>query len=177
MGLIRGRIRTEDSPLGGSIFYFKRDEATRGYNPSQDAVTERPSSAGELTSATGGLRVLLVEDNRINQRLAVILLERDGHSVEVAGNGRAALEAMERESFDLVLMDLQMPDMDGLDATRELRKRESHRVRQTPIVAMTASVIRGERERCVAAGMDDYIVKPIELHELRRVLRAATLVS
>lgn len=112
--------------------------------------------------ASRPLRILLAEDSVINQKLAVGLLERWGHVVEVAGDGRAAVDRALAEPFDLVLMDVQMPELDGLDATKSIREWEaiSHRQR-LPIVAMTAHALAGDRERCLAVGMDDYISKPI----------------
>ncbi|MEQ9401539.1 MAG: response regulator [Longimicrobiales bacterium] len=107
------------------------------------------------------LRILLAEDNKVNQTLAVALLTRVGHHVTVAGDGRAALEALEGGDFDMVLMDVQMPELDGLEATRAIRARETGDER-IPILAMTAHAMKGDRERCIAAGMDDYISKPID---------------
>jgi CheY-like chemotaxis protein len=113
-----------------------------------------------------GLRVLLVEDNRVNQTIVTRLLERCGHAVEVAGDGQAGLAALERGRFDLVLMDVQMPHMDGFEATAAIRARESARGDHTIIVAMTAHAMKGDRERCLAAGMDGYIAKPVDRQEL-----------
>jgi two-component system sensor histidine kinase/response regulator len=112
------------------------------------------------------LHVLLAEDNAVNQRLAVRLLEKQGHSVVLTDNGRQALEALEREPFDLVLLDVQMPEMDGLEAAAAIRAREAGTGRHVPILAMTAYAMKGDRERCLAAGMDDYIAKPIQPREL-----------
>ncbi len=108
------------------------------------------------------LRILLAEDNPVNQRLALRLLERRGHRVNVASSGREAIDWVERETFDLILMDLQMPDMDGLEATAMIREREKQSGGRTPIVALTAYTMKGDRERCLEAGMDNYINKPID---------------
>jgi signal transduction histidine kinase/DNA-binding response OmpR family regulator len=116
------------------------------------------------------LHVLLAEDNVVNQRLAVRLLEKRGHTVVVANNGREALAALEREPFDLVLMDVQMPEMDGFEATAAIRARERATGAHIPIVAMTAHAMRGDEERCLAAGMDDYIAKPIQVAEFQAAL-------
>ena len=131
------------------------------------------------------LRILLAEDNVVNQRLAVRLLERLGHVVVVAGSGREALEALDRERFDLVLMDVQMPDVDGLEATRSIRAREAEASHgrwmppagssyvaggRIPLVAVTAHAMQGDRERCLAAGMDGYVTKPIRPAELASVI-------
>jgi PAS domain S-box-containing protein len=107
------------------------------------------------------LRVLLAEDNVINQKVSSRLLEREGHHVTVAANGREAISALERDRFDVVLMDVQMPEMDGFEATAAIRKQEQTTGRHQPIFAMTAHAMQGDRERCLAAGMDNYISKPI----------------
>jgi PAS domain S-box-containing protein len=112
--------------------------------------------------------VLLVEDHVINQKLAIALLERWGHRVTLAEDGQIALDLLAKRRFDMVFMDMMMPVMDGLEATR--RFRESEVGSRTPIIAMTANAMQGDRERCLAAGMDDYISKPIEIAELQRVL-------
>jgi len=111
-------------------------------------------------------RILLAEDNLVNQKLAVAVLERWGHTVEVADNGRAALAAVARERFAVVLMDVQMPTMDGLQATMEIRAGEAHTGEHVPIIAMTARTMSGDREKCLEAGMDAYVSKPFELEEL-----------
>ncbi len=111
-------------------------------------------------------RVLLVEDNEINRRVAVGLLESRGHQVRIAENGAEAVERLEQEEFDVVLMDMQMPVMDGYEATRRIRVREREAGGHVPIVAMTAEALKGDRERCLAAGMDDYLSKPVTTKEL-----------
>jgi two-component system sensor histidine kinase/response regulator len=112
------------------------------------------------------LHVLVAEDNIINQRYALSVLEKEGYSVVVVGNGREALMALERESFDLVLMDVQMPEMDGFEATSSIRARERFTGTHTPIVAMTAHAMNGDRDKCLAAGMDAYVSKPIRKSDL-----------
>ncbi len=112
------------------------------------------------------LRILLAEDNLVNQRLAVTMLERMGHIVSVAPNGEKALEAVAKETFDLVLMDVQMPRMDGIEATRAIRETEKELGTHVPILAMTAYALHEDRERCLAAGMDGYLSKPINAQEL-----------
>ena len=116
------------------------------------------------------LRVLLVEDNLVNQRLGMRLLEKRGHSVVVAGNGRETLTAFERGGFDLILMDLQMPEMDGFEATTAIREWEKASGNRVPIVALTAHAMKGDREKCLAAGMDGYLTKPIRPAELDDIL-------
>jgi two-component system sensor histidine kinase/response regulator len=122
-----------------------------------------------LREARRQLRVLLAEDNPINRELAVRLLSKRGHSVTVAANGKQAVAAVESESFDVVLMDVQMPEMDGFEATAAIRELEKARDKHTPIIAMTAHAMKGDRERCLAAGMDAYISKPIQFDELLEV--------
>jgi PAS domain S-box-containing protein len=112
------------------------------------------------------LRILLAEDTEINRKVALRLLEKQGHSVTVAGNGREALLALERQPFDLVLMDVQMPEMDGLEATAQLRRAEQATGRHVPVIALTAHALKGDRERCLEAGMDGYVAKPIRQQEL-----------
>jgi CheY-like chemotaxis protein len=147
----------------------------------------RPSREGEqptvltrhsLREARRKLRVLVAEDNAVNQELAVRLLEKQGHTVAVAGNGQEALDALEKATsrgFDVVLMDLQMPEMDGLEATAAIRQKEKATGRHLPIIAMTAHALKGDRERCLAAGMDDYVAKPIQAKELLAAVEGAVL--
>jgi signal transduction histidine kinase/ligand-binding sensor domain-containing protein/DNA-binding response OmpR family regulator len=118
------------------------------------------------------LRILLAEDNPVNQKVAVLLLQRDGHSVVVADNGRRALEALEKASVDLVIMDVQMPEMDGYEATTSIRKAEETTLRHVPILAMTAHAMKGDQERCLAVGMDGYVSKPIRPDDLRQAIEA-----
>jgi len=110
--------------------------------------------------------ILLAEDNAVNQKLAIRMLEKQGHTVTLAENGAQAIAIMEKQNFDLILMDVQMPEMGGLEATAIIRKREQGK-RQTPIVAMTAYALHGDRERCLAAGMDEYLSKPIRAQQLK----------
>jgi two-component system sensor histidine kinase/response regulator len=139
---------------------------------SSDASTVSESARGKSgAKADGGLRILLVEDNRINQRVARRMLEKDGHHVTIAEDGKKALLAIEQNTFDVVFMDVQMPEMDGLESTLAIRAREQETGQHLPIIAMTARAITGDRERCLASGMDDYVSKPVTLAELRRVLQ------
>jgi two-component system sensor histidine kinase/response regulator len=130
-----------------------------------------------VRESRGRLRILLAEDNRVNQVLAVRLLEKRGHEVTVAGNGEEAIEALDRQAFDLVLMDVQMPEMDGLQATAAIRKGEMKTGRHIPIIAMTAHAMAGDKERCLEAGMDDYITKPILPALLVDILKRYSLVT
>ena len=113
-------------------------------------------------------RVLVVEDNPVNQLVAAEMLKRLGLHADVAGNGAEALEVLDRLPYDLILMDCQMPVMDGFEATRRLRKTDGPRL---PVIAMTANAIRGDRERCLDAGMDDYLPKPVRISELKAMMR------
>ncbi len=115
-------------------------------------------------------RILLAEDNAVNQTLAVRLLEKRGYAVFVAADGQAAVAALEKDTFDLVLMDIQMPGMDGFEATSAIRKKEERTGRHIPIIAMTAHALKGDQERCIAAGMDGYVSKPIRTSEFFAVI-------
>ena len=129
------------------------DECTGKATTAEPVVVAQPSGRS--------LRVLLVEDGLVNQRVAVGFLERAGHQVTVAENGEAAIRCWENQPYDVILMDVQMPIMDGLEATTAIRKRESAAGTRTPIIAMTAAAMKGDKERCLAVGMDDYVSKPI----------------
>jgi two-component system sensor histidine kinase/response regulator len=139
--------------------------------PSLDKSSNVARGAGpptiELADAT--IRVLVAEDNPVNQRVAVRMLERLGLRADVAADGHEALGRLGTTSYALILMDCQMPELDGYEVTARIRAREEpgHR---TPIIAMTAAAMQGDRERCLAAGMDDYISKPVRLNELRTTL-------
>jgi CheY-like chemotaxis protein len=137
--------------------------------PAQDGTHEL------LREPSRPLRILLAEDNAVNQQLAIRLLEKKGHTVAVAATGAAAVAALEHATFDLLLMDLQMPEMDGFEATALVRAKEKSTGRRLPIVAMTAHAMKGDRERCLGAGMDGYISKPIHAKELFETI--ANLVS
>jgi len=127
------------------------------------ALRESPNSAAIL-------KILVAEDNAVNQKLIARLLEKRGHATTVVGNGLEAVKALGGETYDLVLMDMQMPEMDGFEATREIRKRENQSGLHTAIVALTAHAMKGDRERCLEAGMDGYLTKPIRAAELDEVL-------
>jgi CheY-like chemotaxis protein len=122
------------------------------------------------------LRILLAEDNAVNQKLALRLLSQLGYRADVAGNGIEAIQAIERQVYDVVLMDVQMPEMDGLEASRQICRRWSRDVRPR-IIAMTANAMQGDREMCLAAGMDDYVSKPIRVPELAEALSKSIRVT
>jgi len=126
--------------------------------------------ADQSAATTPTLRVLLAEDGLVNQRVAVGLLEKRGHEVVLATNGREAVAALEKDSFDVVLMDIQMPEMDGYEATAAIREKEQQTGEHMPIIAMTAAAMKGDREECLAAGMDGYIAKPVNADQLFETL-------
>ena len=126
----------------------------------------RDTRIDERLERIGSSHILLAEDSLVNQKLAVALLEKYGNTVVVANNGREALAALKTQQFDFVLMDVQMPDMDGLEATATLREREKETGEHMPVIAMTAYAMKGDRQRCLAAGMDDYVSKPIHAEAL-----------
>jgi CheY-like chemotaxis protein len=129
----------------------------------------RPATPSGDPRPLGGARVLVVEDSATNQRLAVRLLEKRGIRADVAADGREAV-ALANRPYDLILMDCQMPEMDGYEATRAIRAGEAGGARHAPIVAMTANAMPGDRQRCLDAGMDDYLAKPVDVEALDRVL-------
>jgi CheY-like chemotaxis protein len=129
-----------------------------------------PRDAGGAQAARR-LRILLAEDNPVNQRVALHILQKGGHSVLPVANGREAVDALAREEFDVVLMDVQMPEMDGFEATDAIRTQEQITGRHVPIIAMTAHAMKGDRERCLESGMDDYVAKPVHADELLRVIQ------
>jgi CheY-like chemotaxis protein len=131
-------------------------------NASPVATRQSLSSAPHSPSR----RILLAEDNAINQKVATHMLEKLGHTVMVVSDGQQALAALDKETFDLVFMDIQMPGMDGLEVTKNLREKESTTGHHLRVVAMTAHAMNGDRERCLEAGMDGYLAKPIDVKEL-----------
>jgi CheY-like chemotaxis protein len=139
--------------------------------------SEGPEPAAEAPQRAGPhlppLRILLAEDSLVNQKLAVGLLERQGHSVTVANDGREALAAWKAKRYDAILMDVQMPELDGLEATTLIREREKRTGGHVPIIAMTAHAMKGDRERCLAAGMDEYVAKPIRAAALFTAIATA----
>jgi CheY-like chemotaxis protein len=131
------------------------------------AMVQQPAP---VTTQGQSLRVLVAEDNLVNQKLAAKLLEKLGHSVALAENGAEAVSQWQQSAYDLILMDVQMPEMDGFEATRRIREQEKSSGGHVPIVAMTAYAMSGDRERCLAAGMDGYVSKPVSLAALQKVI-------
>jgi CheY-like chemotaxis protein len=161
-----GRIWLESQVGKGSKFHFTARMGI-GAVPAPEALQREsePHSPGRP------LMVLVAEDNPVNRQVAAHLLRKHGHQVVLVENGRAAVEEFYREEFDVVLMDVQMPGMDGYQATAAIRERERNiGSSRTPIVALTAHAMKGDREHCLAAGMDEYLPKPIDPTELQAVL-------
>ena len=173
--MMGGRIWVESQLGKGSCFHF-----TVRLGTPLTAIASAARPAISLTTNVpevreGGrhiLTILLAEDNPVNQKVAMRMLEKRGHHVALATNGREAVDALAQRSFDLVLMDVHMPEMDGFEATKAIRDQEKLTGSHQSIVAMTASAIKGDSERCIAAGMDDYISKPIDIARLDEVLAA-----
>ncbi len=167
---MRGKVWIQSVMGEGTTFHFTA--WFRLSSPVDFASEETPQAAEASTSGveTAVLRILLAEDNVINRALATGILAKRGHSLAHAANGREAVDAAALEAFDLIFMDVQMPVMDGYQATRIIREMEAPLGRHTPIVAMTAHAMTGDRERCLAAGMDDYISKPLQKTELVALL-------
>jgi PAS domain S-box-containing protein len=159
-----GRLWLDSSVGKGSTFHFT---ALFGV-PAVQITLPPPVIHRSAPEAMKPLRILLAEDNRVNQIVVVRLMEKRGHSVEVASNGREALEKFRLGGFDLLLMDVQMPQMDGFEATAAIREIEKSEAAHIPIIAMTAHAMKGDRERCLAAGMDGYISKPFQIDELMK---------
>jgi CheY-like chemotaxis protein/HPt (histidine-containing phosphotransfer) domain-containing protein len=174
-----GQVHVQSVPGQGSTFSFtaslRRADRTEGSSVERNEITDPAACSPTQTR----LRVLLADDNEINQRISTALLERQGHQVCSVDDGHDALEALASEPpFDVVLMDVQMPGMDGLQVTAALRCREAGTGRHIPVIALTAHAMLGDRERCIAAGMDGYVTKPISgatlAHAIATVLRRPT---
>ena len=171
--MMGGQIGAEGAEGQGSLFWFTARLAyATEHHPTAIAARERtpePLPAVEIAAA----RILLAEDNPVNQRLGVLQLQKLGFSVMAVGHGKAAFDAYMKspKGYDLILMDCQMPQMDGFEASRAIRDTEVSLDRHVPIVAMTASALQGDREACLAAGMDDYISKPVRWIDLQAVVR------
>ena len=168
--LMGGSIGMESEPGIGSAFWFlipARAAPAESAAPAALAVLQEKPAAAPRTS---DCRILIVEDNPVNQIVASRALGALGYMAEIAAGGEAALDALRRGRFDLILMDCQMPGIDGYETAAEIRRREAGRKR-TPIIAMTATAIEGDRERCIQAGMDDYLSKPFRIAALESILQ------
>jgi PAS domain S-box-containing protein len=162
--MMGGRLWLESEPERGSTFHFS---ARFGLGePGPRVQLELPRGSRSPRS----LRILVAEDNAVNQKLAVALLEKHGHRVTVAANGYESLNLMERDEFDVVLMDIQMPELGGFEVTAALREREKSTGKHLPVIALTAHAMKGDRERCLAAGMDGYVAKPVQASDLLQAL-------
>ena len=174
--MMNGEIWADSQPDKGSSFYFTAsfplaEEPDWALAPKDLEKAARPEAQPDVQPGQASLRVLLAEDDTINQLLAEELLRQRGHLATLAGNGRQALETLKNGDFDLVLMDVRMPDMDGEEAVRAIRRGEAGPDKaRVPVVALTAHALKGDRERFLAAGMDDYLSKPIDTDELDRIL-------
>ena len=171
--LMHGQIGLESQQGQGSAFFFTAHMGVAAESSGRPAAL--PAAGAGIDSdcvECSSLRVLLVEDNAVNQIVAARLLQKLGHTVTVAGNGREALEALERKSFDLVFMDVQMPVMDGFEASRMIRQRELGTGNHLPIIAVTAHALIGDDDRCRDAGMDSYVSKPIRTEALLEAIRS-----
>jgi len=174
--MMGGRITVDSEPGVGSTFSFsmKARRSSEGAIPAASTSREQGkavvSKLDPKLSERLPLRILAVEDNPVNQKLLLLILGKMGYAADVAENGVQALEAAKRTPYDVIFMDLHMPEMDGLEATRRIRdaRNDGHQPR---IVAMTADALVGDRERCLAAGMDDYVGKPIRANQVQEVLQ------
>jgi len=167
-----GILRYLTKPARQSELYDCIADVMQPDSETLSSETDRPTQTSASDFQQQGSSILLVEDNGVNREVARGMLENLGLQVSCSGNGLEALECLESSDFDLVLMDCQMPDMDGFAATREIREREAHHEipQRTPVIALTANAMSGDRERCIDAGMDDYLSKPLSQSQLANVL-------
>jgi CheY-like chemotaxis protein len=160
-----GKSHEEEAP--SPIQEAKSPSPAASRKTTSDKTTPKPSEKKEVPPASlNSYRVLIAEDNIVNQKVAHFMLEKQGHQVTGVRDGREAVEAVEKGIFDVILMDIQMPNMNGFEATAAIREKEKKSDRHTPIIAMTAHAMKGDREMCLEAGMDDYVPKPLKADEL-----------
>jgi signal transduction histidine kinase/CheY-like chemotaxis protein len=166
--------RCKDVGIGGYLVKpVKQSELLDGIMLAMDRPEKEKGpviTRHTIQEARRRLRLLVAEDNPVNQKLAIKILEKRGHLVSVVSNGQEAIDALKEDHFDLILMDVQMPGLDGFEATGQIRSREKEEGGHIPIVAMTAHAMKGDKEQCLAAGMDDYVSKPIMVNELFAVI-------
>lgn len=169
VALMQGTVRLESEPGSGATFVFT---AIFGISEYQPTVGEDRDQQPPLTKSTRRLRILLAEDVPLNQLLAEKVLEGFGYQVDVASDGLSALEHLAKHEYDIILMDLQMPEMDGYEATKQIRQELPAPANKTPIIALTAHALQGEREQCLALGMNDYVSKPFDPNLLWEKIQA-----
>jgi CheY-like chemotaxis protein/HPt (histidine-containing phosphotransfer) domain-containing protein len=162
---MQGRIGVESTPGQGSTFWFELPLASADDSSAADPLTAAAGAPGPIA-----LEVLLAEDNSVSRQVAVEMLRHLGCRVDAVGDGLATLAALDCGSYDMVLIDVRLPGLDGLEVTAELRRREASTGGRLPVIALTADAMPGDRERCLRAGMDDYLAKPLRTATLRRAL-------
>jgi len=161
-----GSIRVESNINEGSTFYLKLS-----YKIGKGKIKEKPSKVAAIKEqkSFSNIKILLAEDNEINQLFVKTIL-KSKFKIEIAGNGKVVLDLLKYENFDLILMDLHMPEMDGYETTQQIRKNPDIKKRNTPIIALTAAAIKGEKDKCLEYGMNDYLSKPFEPEDLLNLI-------